>query len=378
MRLAETRPRFRIQIIEAAGTLCGNHTWSFFASDLTDIQAARLDPLVAFRWTGYEVRFRDRYKRLTTGYRSITSDALRTATEQRLAGAVKFNAPVVTATDDHVVLQGGAKLTAPCVIDARGGRTTPNLAVGYQKFLGQEVQLDVPHGLRVPLLMDATVEQLDGFRFVYTLPLDPCRLLIEDTYYSSGAELPVEQLRSRIADYAATKGWRVRSQIREERGVLPIILAGDHERLAAEGAGGAPRIGLAAALSHPTTGYSLPDAVRVADLLAEKLAANGALASRDVRSVIDRYSRSIWRERSFYRLLNRMLFQAAEPQNRHGVLARFYALNQPLIERFYAGSLTGEDKVRIVLHMLIKPPVPMLSALGCIPEGRTFRALSRG
>ena len=38
-----------------------------------------------------------------------------------------------------------------------------------------------PHGLRSPMLMDATVPQLDGFRFFYVLPLAPRRLLVEDT-----------------------------------------------------------------------------------------------------------------------------------------------------------------------------------------------------
>ena len=34
------------------------------------------------------------------------------------------------------------------------------------------------------VVMDATVPQEDGFRFVYALPLDPDRVLVEDTYFS--------------------------------------------------------------------------------------------------------------------------------------------------------------------------------------------------
>ena len=37
---------------------------------------------------------------------------------------------------------------------------------------------------------DATVEQLDGFRFLYTLPFGPDQLLVEDTRYSDGPALP--------------------------------------------------------------------------------------------------------------------------------------------------------------------------------------------
>ena len=43
--------------------------------------------------------------------------------------------------------------------------------------------------------MDATVPQRDGFRFVYTLPFAPDRVLIEDTYYSDGLDLDPAALR---------------------------------------------------------------------------------------------------------------------------------------------------------------------------------------
>jgi lycopene beta-cyclase len=76
-------------------------------------------------------------------------------------------------------------------------------------------------------------------------------------------------------------------------------------------------------------------------------------------------SKSAWRERSFYRLLNRMLFRAAEPAQRYRVLERFYRLPAPLIERFYAGQATFADKVRILSG---KPPVPIGRALGCLSE----------
>ena len=62
----------------------------------------------------------------------------------------------------------------------------------------------------------------------------------------------------------------------------------------------------------------------------------------------------------FLRLLNRMLFRAAKPEERYTVLQRFYGLNQGLIERFYAGTLTWRDKARILIG---KPPVPVSKAL---------------
>ena len=46
-----------------------------------------------------------------------------------------------------------------------------------------------------------------------------------------------------------------------------------------------------------------------------------------------------WRRTGYYRLLNRMLFCAAEPDQRYRIFERFYGLSDPLIRRFYAGRL---------------------------------------
>ena len=80
----------------------------------------------------------------------------------------------------------------------------------------------------------------------------------------------------------------------------------------------------------------------------------------------------------FYRLLNRMLFRAAAPDERYRVMQRFYRLRQPLIERFYAGASTWYDRVRILTG---KPPVPIQKAIPCVSERRALtkeRILAHG
>jgi hypothetical protein len=47
--------------------------------------------------------------------------------------------------------------------------------------------------------MDATVDQLDGYRFVYLLPTGPNEIFVEDTYYSDSPDLNVALIRNRIA-----------------------------------------------------------------------------------------------------------------------------------------------------------------------------------
>jgi len=262
---------------------------------------------------------------------------------------------------ETVRLVDGRKLAAPLVIDARGPRRSRHLALGWQKFLGREVRLEAPHGRTRPIVMDATVAQLDGYRFLYVLPTGPDRLLLEDTRYSDAPALDRGELAADIAAYASQQGWRIAEVLREEVGVLPIALAGDIDAYWAEGHASAADAGMRAALFHPTTGYSSPDAARQAELIATL----PRLSTAAVRNALIDMSKRAWRGRSFYRLLNRMLFRAAEPAQRYRVLERFYRLPQPLIERFYAGEATLADKARILAG---KPPVPIGRALGCISE----------
>ncbi len=359
----------RLRLLEASDRLGGNHTWSFFETDLTPAQCRWVDPLVAHRWAGYEVRFPALRRRLGTGYRSVTSERLNATIAKELDASVTLGAAVADVGPERVVLSSGTEIRAACVIDARGIRQSPHLVLGFQKFLGVEMRLAEPHGLDVPIIMDATVAQHDGYRFVYLLPLDERRVLIEDTYYSDGSDLPTDRLKTRALSYASLQGWQIAEVVREESGVLPIVLAGRYEKFVEENLQSAARIGLAAALFHPTTGYSFPDAVRLADRIARAIGP-GAASSDIVRAVVTSYGREVWQQRSYFRLLNRMLFRAGLPQHRFSVLQRFYGFDQGLIERFYAARQTPLDKLRLILG---KPPVPILTALGCVSETRMLK-----
>jgi len=188
-RLRQKRPDVRVGLLERGERLGGNHTWSFFASDLTTGQNAWVEPLVCHRWPAYQVWFPKRRRELSSGYRSITSERLAEVVAQALGDSLVTKAEVAQADAHRVQLADGRTFDAACVIDARGERASPHLVLGYQKFLGQEVRLERPHGQTMPIIMDATVAQDDGYRFVYTLPFSDDTVLIEDTYYSDGEEL---------------------------------------------------------------------------------------------------------------------------------------------------------------------------------------------
>ena len=364
-RLLSTRPDLRLLVIEQGDRLGGNHTWSFHDTDLTPRQHAWLAPYVVHRWAKQEVRFASHKRVLDTGYCSVSSDRFAEVLGEKLGARLRLDMPVVDVAPDNVLLADQTRATANCVIDGRGPRSDPALALGFQKFIGREIETSTPHGLQWPIIMDATVSQTDGYRFVYTLPLDDHRLLIEDTYYSDRPDLDLSHLRGGIDAYAASQGWSIAGDVREESGVLPIVLAGNMPAFWARDAS-LPRVGLRAALFHPTTGYSLPDAARLADKIAEA----AELSSPAIAALISAYSQDLWTERGFFRLLNRMLFVGARPDERAHVMARFYTLPEPLIRRFYAGRLTYADQARIVTG---KPPISIISALQSFPAASGWR-----
>lgn len=359
--LAHRFPDVPILILEGTAQPFGEHTWSFHDADVAEEAQAWLAPLVAHRWAGQEVRFRGHRRHLASGYASLTSASVLSALRGRTSVTVETGAAAVELAEDHVLLADGRRITGTCIIDCRGFRPSDSLVLGYQKFLGLEADLEAPHGLAYPVIMDATVDQKDGYRFLYLLPLSATRLLIEDTRYADGPDLDHQALGRDIEAYARSQGFAIRQVLRREEGVLPITLAHDAQRFWSQAPRAIPQAGLRAALFHPTTGYSLPDAVRLATLVA----AHWPVSSADLAQVIKNFALERHGAQRFYRLLNRMLFLAAQPAERHRVLERFYRLPTPLIERFYAGRTTRLDALRILTG---KPPVPIHRALACLRE----------
>jgi lycopene beta-cyclase len=365
-RLAIDRPEVRVVVVERDGRLGGKHTWSFFDGDVPAEDRAWLEPATPHRWPGgYEVYFPGLSRVLETPYNSLTSDRLHEAVAP-LLGDRLITGEVVEVRPDGVTLADGRVLEAASVIDARGPSPTPHLALGWQLFVGRTVRLTQPHGLTRPTIMDATVAQGEAYRFVYLLPFDARTVLVEDTYYVDGPQLDRAALNWRIDAYIRSRGWTVEAVMDEEEGVLPIALDGDIDAFWTEGPAVA-KVGLAGALFHPTTGYSLPDAVAVARLIA----ATNDLSSAGLRRLVEGYSKRLWGDRAYYRLLDRMLFRAADPGERWRVLRRFYGLSEALVRRFYAGRSTALDKVRILAG---KPPVPVGRAMKQLRETGRGRA----
>lgn len=357
LALAARRPDLRIAIVEPGERIGGNHLWSFFDSDVSPADHWLVEPLIGHRWDGYEVRFPAHRRVLPQAYRTIESEALDTAVRAALPPDAIIRDAATLVTPTSVRLEEAAPIHARAVLDARGGQAE-GLEIGWQKFVGQLLEVPAGHGLTRPIVMDATVDQTDGYRFIYCLPFSPTQVFVEDTYYQDGPALDIEALAQRIAAYAVTQGWRVSDVSRQETGQLPVLKGGDFDAFwPADDP--IPRAGARGAFFHPLTSYSLLDAVRFATWLATlpDLAALPALTRARAAEH--------WRRGRFDRLLSRMLFDAAAPQQRYRVLERFYRLPAPLIARFYAGESNALDRARILTG---RPPVPIWRAVKALKE----------
>lgn len=355
VRLAELHPDLPLLLVESGDAIGGNHTWSFFDSDVPDGLQDLVAALAPVRWPRHRVHFPGRTRELAMAYNSVAAPALDALVRERLAGRLRLGTKVTRIASDGIELAGGERIGARGVIDARGPQgAMPGLELGWQKFVGIEFAAASPEP-DCATVMDACLPQLDGYRFVYVLPLGPDRVLVEDTYYSNDAELDREAVSGRVRVLAAERGL-LGSELRQEAGVLPILIGGDPDRFWPADDPVA-RLGLAGGFFHATTGYSFGLALRLADELARLPGEFGsAELARWTRARFLRH----WRETWYFRLLNRMLFHAAKPGERWRVFAHFYRLPAERIARFYAGELTPIDRLRILSG---RPPVGIGAAL---------------
>lgn len=360
LALKRARPDLSLLLVEQGETLGGHHVWSFFGTDIGKAGRDLLDGMVVAAWPEYTVRFPRHERRLRTSYYSITSARFDRVVRAKLGSdAIMTGVRALACSATNATLSDGTRVEAGAVIDARGLRNVNDLTGGWQKFVGRRFRLQAPHGLEAPIVKDATVEQIDGYRFVYCLPFAPDEIFVEDTYYADGPALDVNAIRARIDAYVAQQGWTVAEVLDEEQGVLPVVAGGDFSAFWRASGSNVARAGVRAGLFHAVTSYSLPDAVRYALALASQ----GDLGGEALARFSEAWAQRHWQESAYHRTLSALLFAGAEPHLRYRVLERFYGLDHRLIERFYAGHTTTLDKFRILAG---KPPLPITCAVGVL------------
>ncbi len=232
------------------------------------VAAARYSPTVVRTAAGGE-------RRLSRGYARLRNDVVHAALLDRFrahGGEVVTGRVTAVGPGETAVLADGGRLAARVVLDARGGG--PGTA--QQRAWGEVVAGPVPD--LVPpggaLLMDwvTLADPALPPAFLYGLPLDDGTVLLEATSLAARPPLPLAGLRDRLAAVLAAHGLR------------PV---GDAERVAIpldgapRPAGAGTRLGAAAGLVHPATGYSVASSLRLGPRVAAALT-----EGRDPRPVL--------------------------------------------------------------------------------------------
>lgn len=345
-------PTQKLLILESQPFRSARHTWSCFDTDWP----LGLQYLKQFlqkyqtQWPTHQVCFPDLERHLSIGYQSLREADLLLAwqdTESPHRHCLYNVTDLQIKTLDHVGFQVQAQashqnlqVTSSQLWDARGWGQWEQTPCAYQKFIGWEVELSQPHGLVSPVIMDALVEQIDGYRFFYILPYSPTRLLIEDTYYSNGSELNKKIIDFRIAQYAQQKGWVIKDIIHQEQGVLPLPLMPPP---IPQGLGQA--IGARGLYFHPVTGYTLPFLLRQID----------SLINSKKQQPLSCQHPWIWYQ------LNHFLFLSNSSQLRINFFKFFYRLPEKIVTSFFSGQIKFHQWVIFFSHW--PPPLKVGEAL---------------
>jgi lycopene beta-cyclase len=368
LALQRHAPDCRFLVIEAGRTFGGHHRWSWFETDIAPHARKLMEGFALNGWDeGYDIIFPGYGRSLPTSYRSLASAEFHAKLIAELpAERVMLGTKAAGLDARGVTLTDGTRIAAKRVIDCRPFRASEHLAGGWQVFLGQHFRCEEPHGLTRPVIMDASVDQIApygngaAYRFVYVLPLSPTEVFVEDTYYADQPKMDADVLKGRVAEYAHRRGWKG-EVIDQEAGILPVVSGGNFAAAQAEIA--IPGVALAGArggFSHPLTSYTLPFAADNALAIAQVIAKRPDLSGEELAAFCARRAKRHWRATGYYRMLSRMLFEAAEPDKRVVVFEHFYALRGRLVERFYAGRSTWPDRLRILTG---KPPVAIPRAI---------------
>ncbi len=332
LALRHHRPESSVLLIERDASLGGNHTWSFHPGDVPESSQVWIAPIVKHHWPQYRVRLDNFSRRVGLAYASVPSDHFAnvvaglfdsesndldcdnarcqvrdrqaprleenfygpaketTATLARPSSGVEISeatpstgdwklmthTEVINVSEDTVLTSCGTAIQGKLIIDCRGPSPERQIfaGCGYQKFYGFEVELNEDWPLREPIIMDAVADQQDGFRFLYTLPFSPRRVLIEDTRFSDAPTIERQECLAQVTDYLHGQGIFDFDIVREESGVLPMPFTAELRPEARSPLAG----GYAGGWFHAATGYSFPLAVAFAETVAS--AAPGRLARR--------------------------------------------------------------------------------------------------
>lgn len=341
--IARMRPDVQLLLVEEAESFGGaDRFWTFFEDEVDEEGWALVEPFVSHRWPGYYVAFPGQSRKLKAPLAAIrSSDIDRLVRETLRPDQYRLGTKAAAVRDNELLLLGGEKIRADGAIDARGAANLSMLDLGWRKSVARDYRFAGPHQVDRPVLIDATVDQHDGFRFMQCIPFSETRMRIEDIYYSNAPELSLQQSGERIDSYLAKRRWESAEMEREEMNALPIPVGGDFGSFWRVGGARVAKIGMRGGFFHPATGSTITDAVRTALILTKQRDYAGAA----LHDLFEREATANWRNREHYRSFNASLFAAGA--DRRKLFDELYGQDPGLIARFHSEQLGVLERMRV-------------------------------
>ncbi len=341
--IARTRPEIPLLLVEEADRFGGaERLFCFLEEDVDDEAWALLEPLVSTRWPGYYTAFPGQSRKFKAGVAAIRSTDIDRAVREALRpDQYRLGTKAVAVRDNELVLLGGEKIKADGAIDARGEANLSMLELGWRKSLAREYLFTEPHQVDRPVLIDATVDQHDGFRFMLCIPFSERTMRIEDCYLSETPDLDLAASGARLDAYLAKRKWVAAAVEREQVLAMPLALGGDFGSFWRVGGARVAKLGMRGGFFHPVTGSPIADAAKTANLLARQRDFAGAA----LHDLFEREAAANWRNREFYRAFNGALFKNG--QDRRRMVEELYQQEPSVISRFHAEDLGMLDRMRL-------------------------------
>jgi lycopene beta-cyclase len=359
--------KLRLTLVESSPTLETAKCLSCHDLDVPLAWRPILKSLWLKRWPSYHVRFprpgqgasavNTPFMSVPLGYRTLDLASLAQSVLQDAQDGL-LDLRTNTAWNDSLACQSGYDI----IVDSRTqhpngeGASRPKPPAGVQQFLGRVYRLDQEHRVVKPVVMDAEVKQEGGFSFVYLLPLTPQTILVEATRLLAEHQ-PWSCFERALEDYLTHRNWHahVVGIDHKEQGLIPIPLVTARQwspALAmqarrAHGAKGHPRVfkvGAAHGFFHPTTGYSLPIALRSC-LALEQVVRSTLTKPQDAPALgVSEHSFADFakEQKQFWRaalLFNRFLLWGFRGEESWNAFRYFYALPRWFVRLFYSGQI---------------------------------------
>lgn len=267
-----------VALIAPGGLRPSPHTLCAFASELPT-------SLTASTWSNCQVRTTSTTHALPAYARF---DAVAAADAARAVASV-FDGSVVAVDHDGALCADGRRV-AGHVVDCTGlaGKlvTRAGKALAFQtafglRIRGRDPQLPPGTAAFMDWSADNAADDDDGPpSFLYALVDDDGTLLLEETALGARPAVSLTVLRARLQRRLSERRVQVDAVLGEEAVVIPLDVALPHrdQRVGA--------FGLAAGLVHPTSGFHVATALRLAGAVADALALHAGSDAVDAANAV--------------------------------------------------------------------------------------------